>query len=340
MNNKDESIKLGVTIVELLLLLLGAFGYVVFYNHIYSTLNIKVDNSKSIEYGSKEYDLKDLIVSSNGNVKDIVDKVDTSIVGEQKVNVVVEKYNISKVIPISVNVVDNSAPVIELKEEEITITQGDSYDVLDNISFVTDDVDGDLKYEMKEIVDETIDINYYTIKTDFDNSSAGDYEVEVKAVDRSNNISTKTFSIHVEAPQVMFKAVSYAPAGVNSNGNSIVNTAYSLLGSPYVSGGTSPSGFDCSGFVQYVYAQNGLYISRSSSTQVDDGVKVNYSDAQPGDILIWGYSNGVITHSALYVGDDLMIHAANPSTGVIQSSVSGWTRGSDVEVLYVIRVVS
>ena len=146
MNNKDESIKLGVTIVELLLLLLGAFGYVVFYNHIYSTLNIKVDNSKSIEYGSKEYDLKDLIVSSNGNVKDIVDKVDTSIVGEQKVNVVVEKYNISKVIPISVNVVDNSAPVIELKEEEITITQGDSYDVLDNISFVTDDVDGDLKY--------------------------------------------------------------------------------------------------------------------------------------------------------------------------------------------------
>lgn len=342
MNNKDESIRLGVTIIELLLILLGVLGYIIFYNYIYERLSVKVDTTKVIEYGSKKYDLNDFIVSSNGNVKDIADKLDTSVVGAHTINVIVEKFNITKVVPISVSVVDNSAPVIEIKEKELTITQGEDYDLLTNISSVNDDVDGDLTYQVKEIVDENIDINYYTVYSDFNNSTAGTYEVEVKAVDKSNNISVEKFVINVlePEPEPVFKPVYYAPAGLNAKASDLVNTAYSLLGSPYVSGGTTPAGFDCSGFVQYVYALNGISISRSTYTQAYDGVGVNYEDAQPGDILLWGYSNGTITHSALYIGNDLMIHAANPSTGVIQSSVSGWTRGSDVQVLYVRRVVS
>ena len=83
-------------------------------------------------------------------------------------------------------------------------------------------------------------------------------------------------------------------------------------------------------------------MSRSASTQINDGVGINYSDVQPGDILSWGYSNGVVTHSALYVGNGMMIHmmihAANPSQGVILSNVSKWLSGSTTTILSVRRI--
>ena len=124
----------------------------------------------------------------------------------------------------------------------------------------------------------------------------------------------------------------------NVSGNEIVKIAYSYLGYPYQSGANGPSAFDCSGFVQYVYSRVGKSVSRSASTQINDGVGISYSDVQPGDILSWGYSNGVVTHSALYVGNGLMIHAANPSQGVILSNVSKWLSGSATTILSVRRI--
>lgn len=118
----------------------------------------------------------------------------------------------------------------------------------------------------------------------------------------------------------------------------LVQLAYSLIGSPYVAGGNSPLGFDCSGFVQYLYSRVGISISRSTSTQIRDGVAVSYENAQPGDILLWGYSDGVPTHSAIYVGNGQMIHATNPRQGVIASDVAAWTRGSGTSVIAVRRI--
>lgn len=103
-------------------------------------------------------------------------------------------------------------------------------------------------------------------------------------------------------------------------------------------GANGPYGFDCSGFVQYVYSRLGIYISRSSSTQLYDGVAVSYSDILPGDIINWGYSNGVSTHSALYVGNGKMIHAANPSMGVIISDVGYWLSVSGTQIIGVRRI--
>ena len=85
------------------------------------------------------------------------------------------------------------------------------------------------------------------------------------------------------------------------------------------------------------YSQVGIYVSRSSSTQYYDGVAVSYQDAQPGDILSWGHG-GVVTHSALYVGNGMMIHATNPSQGVIASSVAGWESGSIDNLMAVRRI--
>ena len=94
--------------------------------------------------------------------------------------------------------------------------------------------------------------------------------------------------------------------------NNVIAYATNFLGTPYLWGGTSPStGFDCSGFTQYVYAHFGIRIGRTTYDQIKDGVSVARSALQPGDLLFYG-TNGP-THMGMYVGNDTYIHA--PRTG-------------------------
>ena len=96
---------------------------------------------------------------------------------------------------------------------------------------------------------------------------------------------------------------------VSATGNSIVDYAYQFLGIPYVWGGTSPSGFDCSGFTQYVFRNAaGVSLPRTTYEQINVGTPVAYSDLQPGD-LVFPHTG----HVGIYVGNGQMIHA--PSTG-------------------------
>jgi peptidoglycan DL-endopeptidase CwlO len=89
-------------------------------------------------------------------------------------------------------------------------------------------------------------------------------------------------------------------------GNAVLEVAARYVGVPYVSGGTTPDGFDCSGFTSYVYAQLGITLSRSSADQRYAGVEVSRADAQPGD-LIW--SPG---HVGIYAGGNQQIDAPRP----------------------------
>ena len=83
------------------------------------------------------------------------------------------------------------------------------------------------------------------------------------------------------------------------------------LGVPYVWGGTSPSGFDCSGLVQYVCKKNGISVSRTAAAQAGNGTYVSRNNLQPGDLVFFGKGN--IHHVGIYIGNGQMIHA--PQTG-------------------------
>lgn len=106
-------------------------------------------------------------------------------------------------------------------------------------------------------------------------------------------------------------------------GSRIIAEAKKYLGVPYVYGGTSPSGFDCSGFVYYVYRQCGYSITRTATTQNGDGTKVDRSQLKPGDILIF-YNSAMsgIGHSGIYIGDGQFIHSSSGSGKVVISSLS------------------
>ena len=103
--------------------------------------------------------------------------------------------------------------------------------------------------------------------------------------------------------------------------SAVVNIALQYLGCRYVWAGASPDGFDCSGFVMYVYRQVGVSLPHSSRLQAGCGVPVARSDLQPGD-LVFFYTP--IHHAAIYIGDGKMVHAAGPGKGVRVDEV--WTR--------------
>lgn len=106
---------------------------------------------------------------------------------------------------------------------------------------------------------------------------------------------------------------------LNPTGESILKTAYRFMGIPYLWGGTSPKGMDCSGFTKTVYFLNGIILARDASQQVNTGELVDTKDGwknlQPGDLLFFGRKASGdkkerITHVAIYIGDGDFIHAS------------------------------
>ena len=109
----------------------------------------------------------------------------------------------------------------------------------------------------------------------------------------------------------------------NNKLDKIVNLAYKQLGKPYVWGTHGPSSFDCSGLTSYLYKQAyGVSISTSSRAQASYGYKVSKSNLRKGDLMFFATGGGGISHVGIYVGDNKLVHASTPSTGVILSDIN------------------
>ncbi|ODA40747.1 NlpC/P60 family protein [Desulfosporosinus sp. BG] len=112
---------------------------------------------------------------------------------------------------------------------------------------------------------------------------------------------------------------------VSGGAKQILSFAAKFLGTPYVWGGTSPSpGFDCSGYVQYVYRQAGISLNRTSEQQFNNGVSVSRSELRAGDLVFFHtYSSGA-SHVGIYVGNNTMINSSNGGVSYDDMTNSYW----------------
>jgi cell wall-associated NlpC family hydrolase len=120
------------------------------------------------------------------------------------------------------------------------------------------------------------------------------------------------------------RPVSTRTGGARATAAGVLATADNYVGTKYVWGGASPGGFDCSGFVQYVFRRHGLELPRTSRQQVQVGERVSttLSALQPGDLMFFA-TNGVrIDHIAIYAGDDQIIHSSSSGGGVGYDNLS------------------
>ncbi|MEG0876592.1 MAG: SH3 domain-containing C40 family peptidase [Oscillospiraceae bacterium] len=119
-----------------------------------------------------------------------------------------------------------------------------------------------------------------------------------------------------------FALTGKSGAQATDKGQQIVDTAMKYMGVPYVWGGTSASGFDCSGFVYYVYKECGYTINRTAASIYSNGVSVDKANLQVGDAICFSSSRNSIGHVGIYVGDGKFIHSSSGSGSVIISELS------------------
>ncbi len=241
----------------------------------------------------------------------------------------------------------NNGPTLLLKSEEVTVDLNSSFSYKDNIGYIASQ-DGVLP-AIKE--SDNVDV-----------TNEGTYQCTVEAVDARGNKTSASFNVTVKKPAEVIRAeeeariaaekaaaeaaaraaaeeaarqaaaaqaaaaaatVTYsASAPVNPTGSSIADYALQFVGSPYVWGGTSPAGFDCSGFTQYVYAAFGISLPRTSYGQELVGTIVSPANAMPGDLVT--YNN----HSAIYIGNGMVVNAMSPGQGVAVCSMYAITNGN------------
>lgn len=133
----------------------------------------------------------------------------------------------------------------------------------------------------------------------------------------TKSTTTNTTSANSVASNVTSNIITSTTAS-SGTGSSVVSYAKQFLGCRYVYGGTSTSGFDCSGFTQYVYKHFGVTLNRTAAAQYSNGTAV--TNLQPGDLVMFGKSG--ISHVGIYMGGNTFIHAANSSRGVTTDSLS------------------
>lgn len=190
---------------------------------------------------------------------------------------------------------------------------------------VLEELDGWVKVTMEE-GEGYVSTDYVTLSTDYvtaeskaeEEARLAKEEAERKAAEEAARKASQKAAQKSSGSKSSGGSSNYsAPSG--SGGAAVANYACQFVGNPYVYGGTSlTNGADCSGFVMSVYAQFGISLPHSSSGMRSVGYEVSQSEMQPGDIIC--YSG----HVAIYVGNDTIVHASTPSTGIKYTSPAAY----------------
>ena len=188
---------------------------------------------------------------------------------------------------LKVAVSDTNAPVIRLIMDEDTYTEGDDFDAHDYVESVTDDVDGELSYE---------------VDSDVDMQTPGVYTVTYRAKDSAGNESSADLTITVEekpAPELQEASNSYAGLnGVSVNGSTVASAAMSQLGVNQ----------DCTMLVTNSLAAAGINFHGWPAEYMSLGTIVSGAEAQPGDIIYYADGGIGMSHVAVYLGGGQAVH--------------------------------
>lgn len=171
---------------------------------------------------------------------------------------------------------------------------------------------------------ESLDVPQTESQTEKDRKTQEQAEAEAQAQAQAAQAQTQTQAEAQTASRSSERAdISSVPtAPASATGQALADYALQFQGYPYVSGGNTPSGWDCSGFVQWVFAQFGVSLPHYSGAQMSVGTAVgSIAEAAPGDIIV------NTQHAAIYIGNGMVINALNPAQGTQVTSLAVFSGG-------------
>lgn len=147
------------------------------------------------------------------------------------------------------------------------------------------------------------------------NQAPAQTQTQAPAQTQTQAPAQQTQQVQQQAQPAQVQQPQQQVVSTSADGSAIAAYAQSFIGTPYVWGGSTPSGFDCSGLTQYVYAHFGKQIGRNTIAQESAGTHIPVSQAQVGDLLFWG-TPGSTYHVAIYLGGNSFVAAPEPGQSV------------------------
>lgn len=228
--------------------------------------------------------------------------VDSKKIGDQKVTIsATDTSGQTTKEEVTFEVKDMTGPKItfnkEVTDNKTTVELNKDFDPLNLITSVEDNKDG------------TLDKNNVKVDGSVDTKKTGDYDLTYTISDEAGNKTTQKVTVHV-----------------SDEGSAMIAYGQKYLNVPYVFGGTTPSGFDCSGFTGWVYKKFGKSLPRTAAAQYDATTRVDRDQLQKGDLVFFSntYKPG-ISHVGIYIGDNKMIDASGDHVQIDSLSEGYWS---------------